>query len=118
MPKFITIGYGDREGYDRTTKAVRDAAHAHDEVLQGGGAIMGIAGHPVQVRNHESANVQTEDCPYMASQLPVAGFAVIEAPTMADAIKMVSQTPCAVAYGVVEVWPLEHSQQGTDENAA
>lgn len=118
MPKFITIGYGDREGYDRTTKAVREAAHAHDEMLQRSGALMGIAGQPVQVRNHEAAHVQIEYCPYMASQLPVAGFTLLEAPTMAEAIKMVSQTPCAVAYGVVEVWPLEHSQQATDENAA
>ena len=110
MPKFITIGYGDREGYDRTAKSVRDAAHAHDEVPQKSGTLMGIAGLPVQVRNHEAKEVQTEDRPYMASQLPVAGFAVIKAPTMAEAIKMVSQTPCAVAYGVVEVWPLEQPQ--------
>lgn len=110
MPKFITIGYGDREGYDRTAKTVRDAAHAHDEVLQKSGVLMGIAGRPVQVRNHQAKEVQTEDGPYMAAQLPIAGFAVIEAPTMAEAIKIVSQTPCAIAYGVVEVWPLE--QQG------
>jgi hypothetical protein len=32
---------------------------------------------------------------------------VIEAPSMDDAIRMVSQVPCAIAYGVVEVWPLE-----------
>src|SRR5690606_39762106 len=98
MPKVITIGYGDREGYDRTSRAVRDAAHAHDEMLQRSGALMGIAGHPVQVRNHGGDYVLTDDRPYMASQLPVAGFSVIEAPTMAEAIKMVSQTPCAVAY--------------------
>jgi hypothetical protein len=110
MPKFITIGYGDREGYDRTAKTVRDAAHAHDEVLQKSGALMGIAGPPVQVRNHGAIDVQTVDGPYMASQLPVAGFAVIEASTMAEAIKMVSHTPCAVAYGIVEVWPLEQPQ--------
>ena len=110
MPKFITIGYGDRDGYDGTARSVRDAAHAHDEVLQRNGALMGIAGLPVQVRNHEAKEVQTENGPYMASQLPVAGFAVIEAPTMAEAIKMVSQTPCAVAHGVVEVWPLEQPQ--------
>lgn len=107
MPKFITIGYGDREGYDRTSKIVRDAAHTHDEMLQKSGVLMGVAGPPVQVRNHESKEVQTENGPYLVAQLPVAGFAVIEAPTMAEAIKMVSQTPCAVAYGVVEVWPLE-----------
>ena len=45
----------------------------------------------------------------MTAQLPVAGFAVTEAATMAEAIKIVAQAPCAVAYGVVEVWPLEQS---------
>jgi hypothetical protein len=68
---------------------------------------MGIAGLPVQVRNHEAKEVQTEDGPYMAAQLPVAGFSVIEAATLAEAIEMVSNTPCAVAHGVVELWPLE-----------
>lgn len=107
MPHFITIGYGDRAGYDRTAKSVRDAAHAHDEVLEESGVLMGIAGSPVQVRNHEAKGVRTQDGPYMTSPLPIAGFAVIEAPTLEEAIEMVSQTPCAVAYGVVEVWPLE-----------
>ena len=107
MPTFITIGYGDREGYERTAKSVRDAAHANDKVLQKDGALMGIAGAPVQVRNHGAAGVQTEGGPYMTAQLPVAGFAVIEAPDVAEAIRMVSQSPCAVAYGVIEVWPLE-----------
>ncbi len=46
MPKFLTIGYGDREGYDRTPKPLRDAAHAQDEELQRNGALMGIAGSP------------------------------------------------------------------------
>jgi hypothetical protein len=109
LPKFIVIGYGDREGYDRITKTVRDAAHAQDEVLQASGALMGIAGIPMQVRNHADGGVLTESGPYGASPLPVAGFTVIDAPTMAEAIKMVSRTPCAVAYGVVEVWPLEQS---------
>lgn len=107
MPKFLTIGYGDREGYDRTPKALRDAAHAQDERLIQGGAVMGMAGVPVQVRNHQAQHVLTEKGPYLTSQLPVAGFALIEAPSMEEAIKMVSQVPCAVAYGVVEVWPLE-----------
>ena len=107
MPKFITIGYGDQEGYDRTSKLVRDAAHAQDEKLSSDGALMGVAGNPTQVRNHEARGVITESGPYMTSNLPIAGFAVIEAPSMEEAIKMVSNVPCAVAYGVVEVWPLE-----------
>ena len=45
----------------------------------------------------------------MSSSLPVAGFAVIEAADLAEAIEIVSRTPCAVAHRVVEVWPLEQT---------
>ena len=107
MPKFVTIGYGDREGYDRTAVAVRDAAHAHDAKLQRNGVLMGIAGAPVQVRNPDAAQLETANGSFMTSSLPVAGFAIIEAADLAEAIDMVSRTPCAVAHGVVEVWPLE-----------
>jgi hypothetical protein len=107
VASFLTIGYGDSAGYERTAPEVRDAAHAHDARLRDAGAVMGIAGRPVQVRNHDAAGARTTGGPFMSSQLPVAGFALIEAPTLEDAIEMVSQTPCAVAQGVVEVWPLD-----------
>jgi hypothetical protein len=42
----------------------------------------------------------------MSSALPVAGFGIIEAATIEEAVQLVSKTPCAVAHGVVEVWPL------------
>lgn len=106
MPRFITIGYGDRAGYDRIPPAVRDAAHAQDAKLRADGALMGIAGPPVQVRNPEGGGIESRDGPFMSSELPVAGFAVIEAPDLAAAVEMVSRVPCAVAHGVVEVWPL------------
>lgn len=106
MAKFLTIGYGDSAGYERTAPAARDAAHAHDARLRDAGAVMGTAGKPVQVRNHDAAGVATTDGPFLSSDLPVAGFALVEAPTLEDAIQAVSQTPCEVAQGVVEVWPL------------
>ena len=107
MARFVTIGYGDREGYDRTAAPVRDAAHAHDARLLEGGALMGIAGTPVQVRNPDAARIEKTTGPFMSSSLPVAGFMVIEATDLAEAVRMVSGTPCAVAHGVVEVWPLD-----------
>lgn len=105
--KFVTIGYGDRAGYDRTDQAVRDAAHAHDEELRRRGVLMGIAGQPVQVRNHDAAAMTSQPGPFLSSPLPVAGFAIVEAASMSEAVELVSKTPCAVAHGVVEVWPLE-----------
>ncbi|KRA01892.1 YciI family protein [Achromobacter sp. Root565] len=107
MPMFITIGYGDQQGYDSTDKAIRDAAHAHDAALQNAGVLMGVAGTPVQVRNPDAAGVETVQGPYLNAPLPLAGFAVIEAADLAEAIEKVSRTPCAVAHGVVEVWTLE-----------
>ena len=107
MAKFITIGYGDEQGYERTAPAVRDAAHAHDARMKAGGALIGMAGTPVQVRNHDDAALQTAAGSYMHSSLPIAGFAVIEANDLQEAIRLVSKTPCAVAHGVVEVWPLQ-----------
>ena len=107
MAQFVTIGYGDREGYERTDASVRETAHAHDERLRAGGALMGIAGTPVQVRNHDAADARTTRGPFMRSEMPVAGFAVIEADSVEEAAQLVSGTPCAVAHRVVEVWPLE-----------
>lgn len=109
MLRFVTIGYGDQAGYDRIGVDIRDAAHARDDQLRKSGAVMGMAGDPVQVRNPDGKGVQTEGAAFMSSLLPVAGFAIIEAVNIAEAIKMVSQSPCAVAHGVVEVWPLLES---------
>jgi len=109
MPKFVTIGYGDQKGYDSTPAAIRDAAHAHDAKLRTEGVLMGIAGIPVQVRNPNAARLETMNGPFMTSPLPLAGFGIIEAANLAEAIDMVSRTPCAVAHGVVEVWPIEEA---------
>lgn len=109
MAKFITIGYGDRAGYERTPEAIRNTAHAHDALLVRQGALVAVAGSAVQVRNPEATGVQTKPGPFMSSGLPLAGFAVIEADSLEEAIDAVSQSPCAVAHGVVEVWPLEQA---------
>ena len=107
MPQFLTIGYGDEAGYQQTAQAVRDAAHEHDARLVADGAQMGVAGRPVQVRNHDDRGVKTAKGPYLKSDLPIAGFALIEAESIAEAIELASKSPCAVAHGVIEVWPLE-----------
>ncbi|MBV9825406.1 MAG: transcription initiation protein [Alphaproteobacteria bacterium] len=107
MPKFVTIGYASREDYDRTPEELRNAAHKHDARLSGEGAVMGIAGAPVQVRNHNATKIDIRSGPFMSSPLPLAGFAIIEAADISEAVSMVTQAPCAVANGVVEVWPLE-----------
>lgn len=106
MPHYLTIGYGDRAGYERAPQDQRDKAHAQDKALVAAGARMGMAGAPVQVRNPEGSGVEVVNAPFLSAELPVAGFALIEADSLEDAIAQVAQTPCAICYGVVEVWPL------------
>ncbi|HTQ18475.1 YciI family protein [Mycobacterium sp.] len=106
MATFITIGYGDEAGYNRVSDECRQAAHARDDELSAAGAVIGTAGRPVQVRNTEGAGVQVKHGPFLQSALPIAGFAVLEAEDLDAAIERVSRTPCAMAHGVVEVWPL------------
>ena len=106
MPTFITIGYGDEAGYHRLSDERRRAAHARDDEISAAGALIGRAEDPVQVRNPDGAGVRIEPGPFHCSALPIAGFAVIEAEDLDAAIERVSRTPCAMAHGVVEVWPL------------
>lgn len=106
MAKFLTIGYGDEVGYQQTEESVRAAAHEHDSWLLARGAIVGIAGTPIQVRNPGASGVRTQSGAFLRSDLPIAGFAIIDAADTDEAVRLVSGTPCAVANGVVEVWPL------------
>jgi hypothetical protein len=107
MPKYITIQYGDRAGYDRTPQDIRQAAHEHDAMLKRRGVVMGIAGTAVQVRNPDGGGVRTETGPYLSSELPIAGFSMMEARDIDEAVALASKSPCAVAHGVIEVWPLK-----------
>ena len=113
MPTFITIGYGDEAGYNRTPLDIHEDAHRHDAQLLKSGAIIGIAGSPVQVRNPAGEGVQISHGAFMRADLPIAGFALIEAASVEDPIEQVAKTPCAIAYGVVEVWPLEQMPEST-----
>jgi hypothetical protein len=106
VPTFITIGYGDQAGYDRTAAESLAAAHAHDAELLAKGALIGRAGPAVQVRNHAGRGVQTTAGPFVNPALPVAGFMLIDAGSLEEAVELVAGSPCAVADGVVEVWPL------------
>jgi hypothetical protein len=60
------------------------------------------------VRNHDGVGMTVEKGS-LSSALPVAGFGIIEAATLEEAVQRVSKTPCAVAQGVVEVWRLHES---------
>lgn len=109
--QFLTIHYGSPAAYERTAPEIRNAAHDHDAWLESNGKIVagGMAGSPVQVRNHNSAGIHTVTGPYLQADLPVAGYTILEAESLEEAIELAAKSPCAVAEGVIEVWPVVHA---------
>jgi hypothetical protein len=57
--------------------------------------------------NTSSARIPaTTDAAFAISDLPLAGFGIIEAANLEEAVRLVAQTPCARAKGVVELRPI------------
>ncbi|HWU14790.1 MAG TPA: YciI family protein, partial [Caulobacter sp.] len=56
---------------------------------------------------HDAAKMEVTQGPFLSADLPLAGFALIEAADLEAAIEIAARSPCAVAQGVVEVWPLD-----------
>ena len=104
--RFVTIGYGDEAGYQAADPGVLERAHAQDRRIAEAGHLIGVAGTPVQVRNDGGQSVVIDPGRYARSDLPIAGFAVIEADSIQAAVALLADTPCAVAGGVVEIWPV------------
>lgn len=62
-------------------------------------------GSPTVVRAWEGPVVTSSDA-YATGPAPLAGFSVIEAADLDEAVRLVAETPCAVARGGIEVRPL------------
>jgi hypothetical protein len=70
------------------------------------------AGKVKSVRNWDN-NLEFTNEPYAQHKLPLAGFSVIEAKNVKEVIELVSNTPCARAKGVIEIWPFwDHNGNG------
>ena len=49
--------------------------------------------NPIQVRNHEDTGTRTDEGSYLKSDMPIAGFALIEANNVDEAVELVAKTP-------------------------
>jgi hypothetical protein len=104
--KFLCLAYGDQEGWDSLTEIEKQEALAQDEAIRDRGNLMSAvqAKQVTSVRNWDN-NLEVADEPYARHKLPLAGFSVIEAENVKEVIELVSNTPCARAKGVIEIWP-------------
>src|SRR5687768_1391898 len=104
--KFLCLAYGDEKDWKALSKSEQDKLLAQDEVLRKRGGFVAPVRAATTVRA-PNGEVVTRSGPFAEAKLPLAGFSLIDAMDLNEAIQLVSNTPCARAGGAVEVWPVE-----------
>lgn len=103
--KFLCLAYGDEEGWNSLTQAEKDEALAADEALRQRGSFVRAVGEEVRTVTNWSGEPVISSFPYAAPELPLAGFAIIEAESAEQVAALVALTPCARARGYIEIRP-------------
>lgn len=103
--KFLCLAFGDEAGWDSLSDEEKDEALAQDDAIRSRGATMSAVLPQVTSVRNWNRRLEVSNEPYVTG-LPLAGFSIIEAEDVDEVVKMVSNTPCARANGVIEIHPL------------
>lgn len=116
--KYLCLAYGDEKDWKALTKSEQDALLAQDEVLRKrGDLVAAVQPTATTVRAWDGAPATTDGA-FADSRLPLAGFCIIEAADLNEAVQLVALTPCARAKGAVEVRPIAAINLSEDRNAS
>ena len=104
--KFLCLAYGAEADWNALSPAAQAALLAQDDVLRGrGDLVAAVEPTPATVRAPDGEPLVTPGA-FAESRVPLAGFGVIEAADLAEAVRLVAGTPCARAGGAVELRPI------------
>lgn len=103
--KFLCLAYGDGRDWEALTEGQRAELLEQDEKLRARGDLVCALAEPTTVAAWDGP-VVTKRGPFGHADRPLVGFAVIEARDIDEAVGLVAHTPCAVAKGAIEVWPV------------
>jgi len=104
--KYLCLAYGSEKDWEKLDKRQQDELLAQDEVIRRrGGLVAAVESTATTVRAWDGTP-RTAGGTFADSEIPLAGFAVIEADDEEQVIRLVADTPCARAGGAVEVRPI------------
>jgi hypothetical protein len=104
--KFLCLAYGDGKDWKALSKQEQDELLAQDDVLRKRGALMAaVEANVVTVTAWDGKPIVTERA-FSDLYAPLAGFSVIEAASVNEAVELVAGTPCARARGAIEIRPI------------
>jgi hypothetical protein len=104
--KYLILAYGAEKDWKTLSKAEQDELLAQDEVLRKRGGVVAALGQTATTVRAWDGTPVTTDGGVTDSPLPLAGFGIIDAVDLNEAIRLVAKTPCARAKGAVELRPI------------
>jgi hypothetical protein len=103
--KFLCLAYGDSKDWHALSEERRQELLAQDDVLRERGDLVSPVGEVTVVRAWDGTPSTTNE-PFATGPAPMAGFSIVEAEDLDEAVRLVAGTPCAVAKGAIEIRPL------------
>jgi hypothetical protein len=113
--KYLCLAYGSEKDWNALSKREQDELLAQDEVIrQRGNTVAAVESTATIVRAWDGVP-KTDGHSIANAQIPLAGFAIIEAADEEQVIELVADTPCARAHGAIEVRPIMHINDASDD---
>ena len=103
--KFLCLAYGDEDGWKSLSEEEKREVLAQDAVIRDRGNLMAAVQTRVTSVRNWGRNLDVTNEPFARNELPLVGFSVIAAENVEEVVKLVSNTPCARAKGVIEIRP-------------
>lgn len=91
--KFLCLAYDDEKDWNALSKNEQEELLAQDEVLRRRGDLVAPVSSATTLRAWDGTP-STTDGPFSESNAPLAGFSVIEARDLDEAIELTANTPC------------------------
>jgi len=110
--KYLCLAYGAEEDWKALTKEEQDGLLAQDEALRKRGTLMAAVETTVTIVRAWDGKPTRTNGAFAVSEVPLAGFSVIEAADLNEVIQLVANTPCARAKGAIEIRPITAINDG------
>lgn len=104
--KYLILAYGAEEDWKALSKQEQDELLAQDEVLRQRGALVAAVRTTVTTVRAWDGTPEVTHGTFANPKVPLAGFGIIEAADLDEAIALVKDTPCARARGAIEIRPI------------
>ena len=104
--KFLCLAYGDAKDWKALSEEEQDELLKQDEALRKRGSLMAAVQTTVVTVRAWDGKPNVTDSAFADSNVPLAGFSIIDAASVNDVIRLVAGTPCARAKGAIEIRPI------------